>query len=235
MVELDVGWTGDLVGALMTTYSSSGGGGGGGSSSDLVGGHPENTTASSSSSSSGGSSEASMREPDWVAYNTMRADAGWRWFSVRNWDTGNTSTEVWRSYRHAARYSRRLLRAIAAHMAAGRVQSDEATAASVCKSSPDWCVVDASWQPGHPVNGQDGRTGEALYRWELMISPERWAAIVANDEGEAQRCAAAAAAAGEAAGEAVAAGWKSGGGAREVAAASDLNCMPGRLYHKLKW
>lgn len=186
LVELDVGWTGDIVDALLATLGARNGtrqgdGGGGGGGGD--------------------------GEPDWHSFNTMRANAGWHWYAARNFlpDGG-----VWRSYRHAARASARLLAALAAELSAGHVASDEAMAPSVCAAAAGWCVIDASWQPGHPALGVDAATGEALYRWELLIPPERWAAVVAADGAAAAACAA----------------GRSAGGAP---------CLGGKLYHKLKW
>jgi len=201
MVELDVAWTGDLVGALMSTLSASSG-----------------TPATAATIQQPAAAMMSKPAADLVAFNIQKADPGWRWFAVRN---RLNDTSVWRSYRHAARLSRRLLLAIAREMRAGHVQSDEATAASVCKQNADWCVVDDSWQPGHPVIGWDRESGEVLYRWELLIGAERWARIVAADEAEMRQCGSR---------ETV-----NGGSGEGAAGSTGASCVPGRLYHKLKW
>jgi hypothetical protein len=219
LLEADVGWTGDLVGALLSTLSTpreppcdrengaeaaaaaAAGAGAGGGREGL---QAEGEIAGSS----GGG------EPDWVAFNTQRADAGWRWFAVRNARAGG---EVWRGYRHACRASRRLLRALASELRAGRVQSDEAGAASVCAAA-GWCASDAGWQPGHPVIGTHPDTGEALYRWEAVISPELWGRVSAADAA-ARNCTPAAGPCG------------GGGGVRGGGAARGCS----RLYHGLKW
>ena len=189
LLEVDVAWTGSLLAALASTVSRN-------------------------NSSSGGG-----QEPDYVAFNTERADAGWRWFQARNWEPPNG---LWRSYRHAARYSTRLLRAVAEAMRAGRVQSDEATGPTVCAANAG-CVIDASWQPGHPVLGTDRMTGEAMYRWELLITPERWAALEAADAAELARCRP---------GSAENMVHQETAPAQVVSNCSDQG---GWLYHKIKW
>ena len=216
LVEADVGWTGDLVGALLSTLS---GGGGGGAGNGGDGGKSE------------GEGEGEGEEPDYAAFNVQRADAGWRWFAVRNFEPRGG---VWRCYRHVSRASRRLLAAVVAEMRAARVASDEAMSASVCAAAAAaaaasssagggagggngtaWpCRLSAAWQPGHPATGTDAATGEALYRWELRITPERWAAIVAADAAAAAKAAAAV-------------------GAGNATAAA--KARPGRLYHALKF
>ncbi|GBF87453.1 hypothetical protein Rsub_00164 [Raphidocelis subcapitata] len=226
LLELDVGWTGDLVGALESTVScgASGGSRGGGSNGGgLRSGGTAVSGSSGSSAGGGGGGGGCGRDPDWVSFNTMRADEGWRWYAVRNFEP---PAGVWRSYRHAARASRALLRALASELRAGRVASDEAMAPSVCAGA-GWCAVDAGWQPGHAVIGRDRATGEALYRWELLIPPQRWERLAADDAEAARRCAAAASGAG--ADDAAAASGGAGGALQRE------DCVPGRLYHKLKW
>jgi hypothetical protein len=188
---------GDAAGASNTS-SSAGSSMGGGSCTPLGEG----------AGGCAGAADSRAAEPDWVSFNIQKADDGWRWFAVRN---DAARGDVWRSYRHACRASRRLLHALAAEMRAGRVQSDEAGAASVCAANYEWCVADTSWQPGHPVIGSHPETGEALYRWESVISSEVWGRIVAADAARA------------------AAMGCSGGAVRPPRA----GCS--RLYHKLKW
>jgi hypothetical protein len=160
-------------------------------------------------------STVNSTDADWVAYGTQRSTRKWFWHTCHNW---LRKGEEWKSMRHAARYSRRLLRAIAESMRAGRVQCDELTAPSICAREAGWCAVDASWQPGHPAAGWDPETGEDLYRWDSRISPEQWDRVLAAD-------AAAAAAAAAAANAAAAGGGAGAAGGR----------LGGRLYHKIKW
>jgi hypothetical protein len=251
MVELDVGWTGNLVDALISTTGGAASsptaarasGTPPGNHSSVVLGAAAPLAASGSGSSGGAGSpgtpgaqraQLSRERPrqyaaDYAAFNVARADAGWRWFAARNWAPGPAG--VWRSYRHAARYSVRLLRAVAEDLQAGRIQSDEATGATACAARPGWCVIDASWQPGHPAIGRDRRTGEALYRWELRVGPERWAAQVAADEAEARACAEQRQVLSTGSGAGV-----DGPGVVAAAQRSEpLKCLGGQLYHALKW
>lgn len=203
LLELDVGWTGDLVGALDSTVS--------------CGAPVSGSGAGSGGGSGGGSARGCEREPDWVAFNTMRADQGWRWYAALNFAP---PAGIYRSYRHASRLSRALLRLLASELRAGRVASDEAMAPSVCAGA-GWCALDAGWQPGHPVIGSDRATGEALYRWEVLIPPQRWQQLAEDDAEAAARCA----------GAGSGADRRRGAGGERGA----QPCVPGRLYHKLKW
>jgi hypothetical protein len=122
-------------------------------------------------------------EADWVGYATQKSVSKRRWFwhDCHNW---LPEGGVWMSMRHAARYSRRLLAAIAKEMRARHVQCDEVTAPSVCALRGEWCVIDAGWQPGHPVCGTDPFTGEDLYQWNSLITPEEWDLVLAVDGAE---------------------------------------------------
>lgn len=147
---------------------------------------------------------------DWVGYATERSTSKrhWFWHDCHNWLPRGG---VWKAFRHAARYSRRLLAAIGEEMRARHVQCDEVTAPSVCAARSEWCVMDASWQPGHPVCGLDPATGEDLYRWDSRISPDQWDAVLRADEEDAAR--------------------RGGGGGGSGAGAGEA----GRLYHAIKW
>lgn len=242
MVELDVGWTGDIVDALASTVTparngshsrNSANGTACGGRGTRGGAAPGVAAEGAGCGGSGGGGPSGIgatgdgtdaAEADWVSFNTQRADEGWRWYAVRNWpnssDGAAAAAGVWRSYRHAARASVRLLRALAAEMRRGRVMSDEALAPTVCARSEGWCVIDAGWQPGHPVIGtrpgplKTGEAAEPLYRWESEIDPDLWGEIVAAD------------AAARAADPKCRAEGGGGGGPR-------AGCS--RLYHKLKW
>ena len=101
-------------------------------------------------------------------------------------------------------------------------ERDEATGPTVCAANAG-CVIDASWQPGHPVLGTDRMTGEAMYRWELLITPERWAALEAADAAELARCRP---------GSAENMVHQETAPAQVVSNCSDQG---GWLYHKIKW
>lgn len=226
LVELDVGWTGSLVGALESTV-----GAGAQADAAAAAAHQFSPAAAGAQepaatrgvAAGGQRSDAGASGPDWVAFNTARADEGWRWFAARNWQPPGG---LWRSYRHAARCSRRLLGAVAAAMRAGRVQSDEATGPTVCAAEAAWCVLDTAWQPGHPAIGRDRATGEALYRWELLIGPQRWATQAAADSDALLHCAQ------RPGGGGIAAAGAPGG---SRAGAGDPCEVGGWLYHKIKW
>jgi len=133
-------------------------------------------------------STVNKTDADWVGYATQRSTSkrAWFWHTCHNWLPAD---KVYKSMRHAARYSRRLLAAIAQEMRARHVQCDEITAPSVCHVHSDWCVVDDSWQPGHPSLGFDPLTGEDLYQWNTLISPDQWDAVLRADTAVQQQLA----------------------------------------------
>jgi hypothetical protein len=194
-------------------------------------------------------STVSAPDADWVGYATRQSVStrDWFWHTCHNWLPAGG---VYKSMRHAARYSRRLLDTIAGEMRSRHVQCDEITAPSICHLHGAWCVVDDSWQPGHPSVGSDPTTGEDLYQWNTLISPDQWDAVVRADAaaataelagGGAAPAAAAPAAAGSEAGGGGAGGQAAapaGGGGLRGRAASRIGAgiaFGGRLYHKIKW